>query len=385
MATRKLYYEDCHLCRFTARVTQCTPREDGGCSVVLDETAFYPEGGGQACDIGTLDGVPVTDVQEEGELVVHRCAAPLAPGRRVEGLVDYPRRFDLMQQHTGEHILSGLLHSRFGCHNVGFHMGAELVTVDFDTPIPSEALPEIEAQANRAVWRNLPVLCRYPAPEELERLPYRTKRALPWPVRIVEIPGIDRCACCGVHVASTGEVGLIKIFSVEKFRSGVRMEMACGERALNYLSAAFEQNRQVSQAFSAKILATGEAARRMNQTLAEEKFRSAGLRREVFQALAREYTGAGDVLLFREGLSSGELMELADAVAGSCGGTAAVFTGGDGGTFRYCLTTHVPGGDLRELGRRMNGALNGRGGGKSAFQQGSVRASREEIGAFFQK
>lgn len=275
METRRLYYEDCHLQTFTARVTLCE-ETTGGYAVMLDTTAFYPEGGGQAADTGILDNARVLDVQERDGQIWHLCDAALQVGVEVTGTVDYEARFLRMQQHTGEHILSGILNRRYGCHNVGFHMGKESVEIDFDMPIPTEDLADIEREANEAVWRNLPVKCWYPGPEELPTVSYRTKKALPWPVRIVEIPGYDSCACCGVHVAMTGEVGLIKIVSCIKFHQGVRMEIVCGSAAYRYLAAVWEQNRQVSQAFSAKMLETGGAAVKMNEALAAEKYRAAG-------------------------------------------------------------------------------------------------------------
>ena len=178
METRKLYYEDCHLSNFSAQVMSCE-ETDKGYAVTLNATAFYPEGGGQACDLGTLNGVRVTDVREKGEQIIHLCDAPLEVGAEVEGVIDYERRFDLMQQHSGEHIVSGIIHERFGYHNVGFHMGAELVTIDFDGPIPAEALAEIELEANRAVWGNTALHIWYPSEEELPTVGYRSKRALP--------------------------------------------------------------------------------------------------------------------------------------------------------------------------------------------------------------
>ena len=269
MHTRTLYYEDCHLSHFTATVTSCEPSK-GGYLVTLDATAFYPEGGGQPCDTGTLGHARVTDVQEENGNIYHLCDAPLTVGQPVEGQIDFARRFDFMQQHTGEHIVSGLIHKYFGWHNTGFHIGGEFMTVDFDGPVSPEDLARIEREANQAVWENIPLRCWTPEKEELPRIFYRTKRELPWPVRIVQVPGYDSCACCGIHVAATGEVGLIKIFSCVKFHEGIRLEMACGRMALEYMTAAFEQNRQVSQAFSARILETGEAA-----PGAEELFQSA--------------------------------------------------------------------------------------------------------------
>ena len=382
METRKLYYEDCHLSSFSAQVVSCE-ETDKGYAVVLNATAFYPEGGGQACDLGTLNGIRVTDVREKGEQIVHLCDGPLAVGETVEGIIDYDRRFDLMQQHSGEHIVSGLVHQRFGYHNVGFHMGAELVTIDFDGPIPAEVLAEIELAANRAIWENRPLHIWYPSEEELPTVGYRSKRALPWPVRVVEVPGYDKCACCGTHVAQTGEIGIIKLFSCVKFHQGVRIEMACGGRALKYLTAAYEQNRQVSQAFSAKIMETGEAARRMNEQLAAEKFRAAGLQKQVFAAIAAECAGAGNVLRFEDNLAPVQVRELCDAIGQVCGGVAAVFSGSDEAGYSYCLMER--GGDLRSFNKAMTGALCGRGGGKPEYQQGSVKAEKTAIEVFFKE
>ena len=380
METRKLYYEDCHLSGFSAQVLSCE-RGEKGWEVTLDATAFYPEGGGQACDLGVLGGAAVLDVQERGETVVHLCDGALAVGERVEGKIDYARRFTLMQQHSGEHILSGIIHRRYGYHNTGFHMGSELITVDFDGVIPAEDLPQIEAEANRAVWENLPIRCWYPEPEELPGVFYRTKKALPWPVRIVEIPGYDSCACCGVHVANTGQIGLVKLFSVIGFRGGSRLEMACGGPALGLLNLAFAQNKLVSQAFSAKWQETGEAAQRMNQALEAEKFKSNQLQKRVFGLIAESYVNRGDVLRFEEGLQAVQIRELADAIAEACGGVAAVFSGADGKGYGYSMVTRQ--GDIREFGKELTKALSGRGGGKPNFQQGSVAASRQEIEAFF--
>lgn len=380
MQTRKLYYEDSHLETFSARVLSCE-KVDKGYEVILDATAFYPEGGGQAADTGTLGSVPVLDTRERGETVVHLCGQPLEVGAQVEGNLDYEARFFRMQQHSGEHIVSGIINRRYGYHNVGFHMGSDIITIDFDGVIPAEDLPSLEAEANRAVWQNLPVKCWYPSEEELPHVFYRTKRALPWPVRIVEVPGFDSCACCGTHVQSTGEIGLIKLFSVMGFRGGTRMEMACGASALKLLNDAYEQNRQVSQAFSAKIGETGAAARRMNEVEAQLKYRIVGLEKQIFGTVAAGYAGKGDVLHFEDALDNTAVRDLADAIADKCGGTAAVFSGREENGYAFCLVTRS--GDLRQLGKEMTKALNGRGGGKPAFQQGRVQASKTQIEAFF--
>ena len=378
--TRKLYYEDCHLRRFTARVTGCEKR-DTGYAVRLDATAFYPEGGGQACDLGKLNGIPVLDVQELGEDVVHLCAAPLEVGSTAEGIIDYDRRFDLMQQHTGEHIVSGIIHRRYGYHNVGFHMGAHMIQIDFDGMVPPQELGAIELEANRALWQNIPVRCWYPEEAELPGVVYRTKRALPWPVRIVQVPGFDSCACCGVHVESTGEVGLVKLFTVAGLRGGCRIEMACGKRALELLNAAFEQNRQVSQCFSAQWFETGAAARKMNEALGAEKSRVNALQSRVFESIAKSYVNCGDVVHFEPGLGSVEVRQLADAIGSQCRGRAVVFSGSDEAGYGFAAVSRT--GDLRPFGKAMTAALGGRGGGKPQFQQGRLSATRQQIEAFF--
>lgn len=379
--TEKLFYEDCHLLTFSAGVTGCEAAGENW-HITLDKTAFYPEGGGQAGDIGKLGDVRVLDTKELGEAIVHICSGPLDVGAQVQGCVDKDHRFDLMQQHTGEHIVSGLLHSRFGYQNTGFHVGKDVMEVDFDGPLTPEDVAWVEEEANKAIWKNMPVKCWYPAPEELPNVVYRTKRALPWPVRIVQVGDVDSCACCGIHVAQTGEVGVIKILSCVKFHSGVRLEMVCGSRAWRYLTAVFDQNKQVSQLFSAKLLETAEAAQKAANSLAAEKQRSAALEKQVLGYIAESYVNQPNPLHFAEGMSGAALRELADQMSHRCAGFAAVFSGSDEAGYSYCLASKDQ--DLRPLGKEMTAALCGRGGGKPEFQQGSLKATRQQIESYFE-
>jgi len=380
METDKLYYRDNYLKTFTAQVISCTPVGDQF-AVVLNDTAFYPEGGGQACDLGTLDGVEILDVQEKDGDIVHICPAPLEIGKTVTGYIQWDRRFDLMQQHTGEHIVSGIVHKLFGHQNSGFHIGADLVQVDFDGPIPPEMLPEIELQANEAVWQNISVSCYIPSPEELPNVFYRTKRPLPWPVRIVEVPGYDSCACCGIHVANTGEIGLIKLLSCVKFHQGVRIEMVCGKRALAYMNKIYEQNKQVSQIFSAKPLETGAAARQVSDTLAAEKYKAVALEKQLFRHIARSYVNQENVLHQQPDLTPGNVRELAEAIADCCTGIAAVCSPAEENLMNFCLFSKKQ--DVKPLGSALCTAFAGRGGGKSGCFQGSLTATEEKITAFF--
>lgn len=371
MNTRKLYYEDQDLVEFSAKVVACE-KCDKGFWVILEQTAFYPEGGGQACDVGFLGDAKVTDVQERGEEVIHLCDQPLEVGSVVAGKVDYERRFDLMQQHAGEHIICGIANRLYGCHNVGFHVGADTVTVDLDVFIPWEKLLEIETMANQAVFDDVPLKCWFPTQEELPKVEYRTKKRLDWPVRIVEIPGYDSCACCGLHVKRTGQIGLIKLVSSVKFHQGVRIEMVCGKRALRLTQGVFEENRQVSQAFSAKLLETGAAARRINEQLAAEKFRATGLQKQLLEMKAKSYAGRGDVVIF-EDLEPASLREFADCVAAVCGGTAAVFSGSDEKGYNVCLVNKAV--DVKPLGEK----LGAKGGGKPGYFQGKVESTADII------
>ncbi|MBQ7340891.1 MAG: alanyl-tRNA editing protein [Oscillospiraceae bacterium] len=382
MHVKKLYYEDCHLREFTAKVVSCR-ETDGGFQIELDQTAFYPEGGGQACDLGTLDDVAVLDVQEREDKVLHLCDGPLAVGQTVAGKLDWARRFDLMQQHTGEHILSGTVYEKYGYHNVGFHMGADTVTVDFDGIIPPEDLPGLQKKINEVLWQDLPVKCWYPAEDELPGIFYRTKRTLPWPVRIVQIPGVDSCACCGVQVARTGEVGIVYLLSAVKFHQGTRIEMVSGGRAYELLHKIYEQNRQVSQAFSVKTSETGQAAREMNERLAQEKYRFGALQKQMFGHIAQEYAEAGDTVYFAEDLMPDKVRELADAIADTCGGIACVLSGNDEDGYNFCLVSRTK--DVRDAGRSMAGALGGRGGGRPEAFQGKLAATAEKIREYFTK
>ena len=379
MEVRKLFYEDSHLKAFTATVTGCEETK-GGWAVTLDATAFYPTGGGQNCDLGTLGTVNVLDVKEQGEDILHLCDGPLEVGSTVEGSIDWARRFDHMQQHSGEHMVMGFIYEKYGYHNVGFHMGTGLVTIDLDGPVTWEELLQIESKVNALIWENRPIKCWYPSPEELPNVRYRSKKPLPWPVRIVEFPGADACACCGTHVKYTGEVGMVKFVSCIKFKEGVRIEMASGKRAMDLFQAIFEQNRQVSQTFSAKILETGAAAQKFNDMLIQEKYRSVGLQRKVFAAIAESYAEKDRALHFEEGLNPGQVRELADVIAQKVN-TAIVISGSDETGYSICILSKTE--DTRALGKAVNTALNGRGGGKPGAFQGSLQATRAQIADFF--
>ena len=381
MDTVKLYYENAYTQDFTAVVQSCEAVKNGF-AVTLGRTAFYPEGGGQPADHGTLGEARVLDVHEKDGVVTHLCDQALSEGAEVSGRIDWARRFDHMQQHSGEHIISGLLCSTFHCDNVGFHMGADVVTIDYNAPITWEQALEVERRANAYIWADHPIRIWYPSAEELAALPYRSKKELTGAVRITEFPGADRCACCGTHVASSGQVGLLKLLSCQKFRDGVRLELLCGQRALDCLAAGWEQARQIGQALSVKPQSAFAAVSRLQEELLSLKEKAARLEEADFAHTAAQYRGAGSVLHIAEPLDGDGARRLCDAIAKAAGGRCAVFAGQDG-DYRYAVIES--GGDLRQFIKDMNTALHGRGGGRDGFAQGSAACTAEELRAFFQE
>ena len=382
METEKLYYADPFFKTFTATVLDCHPGKNGFV-VTLDRTAFYPEGGGQPADQGTLDGAAVTDVHEKNGVVLHNVDSAVEIGKTVTGVIDWARRFDHMQQHSGEHICSGLICGRCHCDNVGFHMGTDMVTIDFNADIPWEELLEIEAQANQYIYEDHPIDIQFHRGAELDAIDYRSKKPLEGDVRIVAFPGADCCACCGTHVLRSGQVGLVKFLSVQKFREGVRIELLCGKRALDYLSRTWEQAKTIGQRLSVKPVDAAAAVERLENELSAAKLRCAQLEESVFAAIAQEQAGKGDVLLFQPPMKPDSVRKLADAVSKACGGLAAVFAG-EGSHYAYALG-RANGQDISAAVKALNGALHGRGGGRNGFAQGSVEAAQSAIEAFFKE
>lgn len=386
METKKLYYEDPFLREFTGTILSCEKVENAW-KIVLDQTAFYPEGGGQPADHGVLKTatgeIHVLDVHEKNGVVFHTCDSFAETGAVVSGILDWSRRFDHMQQHSGEHIISGILCKLYHCDNVGFHLGAEAVTIDYNVEITWEQALHAERLANETIWADRPVEITYPSPETLAALEYRSKKALKGKVRIVSFPEADCCACCGTHVSRAGQVGLIKVLSCQKFREGVRMEILCGQRAFRCLSGVYDQARAIGQSLSVKPLETQAAVERLEAELAAGKERIAGLEQTAFAAIAAEQAGRGDVVLFQAPMRADSLRRLSDAVAQRCGGLAAVFSG-EGEKWAYALV-HPGGEDISQLVKELNKAFQGRGGGRNGFAQGSITAVRADIERFFKR
>ena len=388
--TQKYYEADAYRREADAVILAAEPDGRGGGKLALDGTVFYPEGGGQPADHGTLtlpDGarLTVTDVNEQGGVIWHRVDAlpdTAAPGTAVTGRIDWAWRFDKMQQHTGEHILSGILHQMFGAENVGFHIGSDAVRMDTSVPISAEGLREAELAANRIVWQNVPVLITYPTREELARMTYRSKKEIEGQVRIVTIPGADVCACCGTHTAATGAVGQIKILAAENYKGGVRLSIVCGERALLAAQAMRQRQADIGALLSAKPSETAHAVHRVYDEYTALKFAHFGLCSELFDALAAQVAPGADAIRIVPGLDPDGLHRLAARLSEATTGLCAALTPTEKGT-GYCLAQ--AGGDVRALTKALNTALNGRGGGKPGICQGSCAAAPEQVETFLKE
>ena len=379
MDTAKLYYEDPFARVFQAEVLSCEERK-GGWSVVLDRTAFNPEGGGQTGDTGTLDGVRVTDTHEKAGEILHYTDAPLAPGATVRGKLDWQERFRKMQNHSGEHIVSGLVHTAYGYDNVGFHLGDEGCTLDFSGELTREQLRVIEREANEVVWRNVPITARFPAPEELAVMDYRSKLDLTENVRIVTVEGVDVCACCAPHVVSTGQIGVIKLLDFMRHRGGIRVWMKAGADALRDFDARFDDTAALSALLNVPQAEIVPAAQKLMTNRDELRYELGALRRrEIERRAAALAPTDGHLLLFIEG-EDADLRLLANAGMEKCGGVCAVFSGTDG-EFRFVMgSLHR---DMRAFAKELREPLSARGGGQERMISGRCAADRGTIEAYF--
>lgn len=382
MVTKRLYFENAYMKEFDARVQSCVEGKNGY-EVVLDETAFFPEGGGQPADQGYLGQGEVTDVRDKKDYVLHICTKYLEPGTTVHGRLDWNRRFLHMQQHSGEHILSGIIHRMYGYDNIGFHMGKDFVTVDFSGLLTEEEIAEAEKQANAAVLADERILAEYPSAEMLEKLHYRSKKEIDGDIRIVTVPGADVCACCGTHVKRTGEIGPIKVTSSEHYKSGIRLTLQIGWMALNDYDTKQKNVKAVSKLLSAKPEEIGEAVQKQLEQMQELRQENIALKQRLFERLLQDIPqGQEKAVLFEAGLNAVEVRRLAD-LASTRAGLAAVFSGSDSEGYKYVICSREK--DAAALGKRMNQELNGRGGGKNPMIQGSLQAGEQAIRKFFQE
>ncbi len=380
--TEKLYDIDSHLKEFTATVIDSYQKADGYVTV-LDRTAFFPEGGGQASDIGYINDAEVYDVRIQDGIIYHYTTKPFKKGETVLGKLDFERRFDFMQQHSAEHIVSGIAHKYYACENVGFHLGEDIVTLDFDKSLTREDILRIEALSNEAVFKNVGIKAYYPDSEALKAIEYRSKKEIEGAVRIVEIEGVDSCACCAPHVNFSGEIGLIKLLGFEKLRGGVRIELKAGRRALADYNEKYLNVSKISSALCVKQNETADAVERLQKQLSDMKFELTGVKKQILLSKVESFVSERYVTaLFEEALEIKDLQYLADALYKKAGGVRAVFSPiSDGFSFAIC-------GDeakLSEFFKAFKESFSVRGGGRGTMVQGTVVTTKDELVSFLDK
>lgn len=387
MITQKLYEADGSLREFVAKVISCAPArkgapQDAAYEIILDQTAFFPEGGGQYADSGNLGNACVVDVQELDGEIIHFTDVPLPEGESVMGLLNWEERLRKMQNHTGEHLISGIVHKQFGYDNVGFHLGKDEVTVDFSGILTDAELSFVEYIANRVVALDIPVTAYYPTPEEACELEYRSKLDIVDGLRIVNIGEWDRCACCAPHVASTGQIGCIKILDSENWKNGVRVRMLCGLDALDDYNKRLENTVCISTMLSAKQHETAAAVERLLRNLQNEHTIQMKLKAALLEArIAQLQPTEGNLILFDDLLDPDTLRKLVNAGTPLCGGICGVFSGNDQDGYRYIIGSTK--GGLRAAAKEYNAALQGRGGGSDQMIQGTMMTTKEQIEAYF--
>lgn len=361
---------------FSARVVSCEQAGDYY-EVVLTRTAFFPTGGGQEADTGILGNVRVVDVNERADIIYHTTEGPLRMGDEVEGCIDWEERFSKMQQHSGEHIVSGLVNAKYGYNNVGFHMGADIITMDYDGVLTMEQLHEIEVEANRVVVGNHPILSLFPTAEELEHIEFRSKKELSGQIRLVEIPGIDRCACCAPQVKRTGEIGMIRLLGLMNYKGGVRVHMLCGFRALEDYYHKTGILKGLSGMLSASEPEIVAEVLRLKEELANKKNEIGDMRQLLLEAKVKEFPNGEALIVMFEELEGNGPRELANLLLEKGTGVAAVFSGNDKEGYRYVIGSRQR--DTRPIAKSLNDMFAGRGGGKPEMVQGSVMGAKEDI------
>ena len=379
--TEKIYYIDTKQTQFTSTVTACEFDEKRNLyKVCVKESAFFPEEGGQLADTGMLDGQRVLDVHIKNDTLYHYVEKEIAVGKEVSGQVDWDRRFDFMQQHSGEHILSGLLHKAYGFTNVGFHLGLTDVTLDVDGAISLEALRDIEKRANEVIWQNLPIVCSFPEKEVLADMQYRSKIEIEGAIRIVEIPGVDLCACCAPHVDTTGQIGMIKILDAMPHRGGTRITIACGSRALLDYTQKQSIVKQSMGLLSAKESAVPDATRKLFDDINKWKTLANALTADLLAEKCRLLPPSSEnanaylfVSLNNTVAIRNTINELTNIYSGYCG----IFAGSDEDGYTYIIGSRTW--DCRLLGTHLREKLAAKGGGSNAMIQGSVTAKRVDI------
>ena len=376
MLTQKLFYNDSYISEFDATVLSCVKSSDKY-QVILDKSAFFFEGGGQKADTGFIGEAVISDVQEINGEIVHFADRELKEGEKYSCSIDWDIRFRRMQQHSGEHVVSGIVHSIYGYDNVGFHMEDDYVTVDFNGELTREQLDEVEDKANEAVFKNYNIKSFFPAESTLKNLDYRSKLELTENVRLVEIENTDLCACCAPHLSKTGEIGVIKILDFMRHRGGIRLVMKSGFDAVEDYRNKYRSVYEISNHLSAKqgeISAAVERLQRENEELYRE-FNN--FKKSVAQTARKSLVISGDIAYYIASDFDAEMMRELTNYGMKKAALCLVFSGNDEDGYSYIAGSETM--DMKAVAKELNTALQGRGGGRDTMIQGKASATEEQI------
>ena len=376
--TEKLYYKSAYISEFEAEVVSFI-QGDGYFDLLLNKTAFFPEEGGQSSDNGYISNSKVTYVYEKEGEIYHR-VDKLPPEKEVFCKIDFAERFDKMQQHTAEHILSGVIHALYGYDNVGFHLGDDIVTFDINHPLTREQLDTVENIANQAVFDNIKVETFFPSSGELEQMSYRSKLDIKENVRIVKIGEVDSCACCAPHVAYTGEVGLIKCLDFMSHRGGVRITMCAGNRALRDYREKYSNIREISAMLCEPQNTTAQGLSKYIADKEKLKLELRTLRKAYAEMLAESVEAEKNCVKILELVEMDELRDFANKAVENVGGILVSLIGNDG-DYKYIMASKSI--DLRAISKDINEKLSGRGGGQPRMIQGSLYTTLDKIKKYF--
>ena len=377
MKTIALYDDDAFATEFSAEVVSCEEAE-AGYKVVLEQTLFFPEQGGQTSDVGLLGEVKVTDVQIEDGVIYHLCDKPLEAGQKVIGTLDWDHRFGNMQQHTGEHIFTGLAHNLYGADNVGFHLSDNTVTLDLNIDLAEEQIRLIERCANEVIAKDLTVKAYFPDETTLAATEYRSKKEIEGDVRLVEIEGVDICACCAPHVKTTGQVGMIKVVSYEKYKGGTRVYILCGLRALDdynrrmdLLAKSYQQLNCPEEKLPERIAGIMEDNKQLKYKISQIK---SDILMNQIMGYPSELT---DVRIFTEDLDAKTMRDGVNALVERHEGLCAIFSGNDEEGYNFVIGSSTR--DCGSIAAGLRELLGAKGGGSKQMAQGSIQATRSAI------
>ncbi len=377
MKTIALYDNNPFQKNFQATVLSCV-QADTGYKVLLDQTVFFPEQCGQTSYIGTLGNGKVTDVQIEKDEIVHFTDIAYTVGETVSGEIDWQHRFSNMQQHTGEHLFTGIAHNKFGAENVGFHLSDNTVTLDLNIELDLEKVRYIERLANEAIAEDIPVNAFYPSEEELANIQYRSKKEIDGAIRLVEIPGIDMCACCAPHVKSTGQVGLLKVVSFGKYKGGTRVYIACGFRALDDYNRKMDILSQTYQTLNCKEDEIPEKVKLLLSDNKQQKFEISEIKAKILMEQIEKYPSEiADVTIFTEDLDAKNMREGVNALVEKHEGLCAIFSGNDDDGYNFVIGSSTR--DCSAIAVGLRELLGAKGGGSKQMAQGSIMATRSQI------